>query len=103
MKAKEYIPEMIVCSDLPCGYPKVGQECPYQDKRACPIYVTAQISFKAGQESIGDYPDQIYQAEKRGRKEVVEWMRMHCSIIDSKRILSENTWQAKLKSWNISY
>ena len=82
------------------------------------IQTAMEISFKAGQESTGDYPDQIDQARKAGRKEVVEftsplmgkisaiivdirgdWTDPRQNCRDAHQLITE--WQAKLKEWEL--
>jgi hypothetical protein len=71
----EAIPLEIVCSDMPCGYPRMGQDCPYTDKRFCPIYTTSQIMFKKSRNSQPVPPlyDKLEEENKNQKEWVSKW------------------------------
>ena len=87
MDKQEQITEFIVCTELPCGYPKVGQDCPYTDKKACPIYITAQLVAKKFQ----PIPS----------REQVEWLaKTLLNIINSLLEQFEDAHPAQLLLWS---
>lgn len=59
----------------------------------------AEISFKAGQKTGGDYMTGYDDGARWGLRAVVEWMKKHSDTLSSKTTYSQL--QAKLKSWGI--
>ncbi len=67
----------------------------------------AEISFKAGEESItklrqDEIEDFYNEGRQAGRKEVVEWMRKYGIIMETIDMHLEYQWQAQLKEWEVT-